>query len=441
MLAALYRPAPFAEPLPPEEARRRYPRLRWRMMGTVFTGYAGYYIVRNNFSLAKPYLIRELHMSTGQVGLIATALAMAYGISKFVMGSVSDRSNPRWFLATGIILSGVVNIFFGFLPAWSMIWLWMINGWLQGMGWAPCARTLTHWFSDRERGTKFALWNVATNVGGGITGLIVNVSMLVFASWTCIFYAPGALAILVGILIIAFLRDTPQSVGLPSIEEYADDYPDTGVADRERELPAREVFRDFILPNRALWALALANAFVYVVRYGVLNWAPTYLTAVKHATDSAARWQFFIYEYAGIPGTLLAGWLSDRYFQGRRAPVAVGYMLAVTAAVLVYWLNPPGRPWVDTASLATIGFLIYGPVMLIAVAAVDSVPKKAAGTAAGLTGFFGYVGGATIAELGIGKVVQHFGWDGGFALVIAACLLSILLLAFTWRVHDRRMHS
>ena len=242
-------------------------------------------------------------------------------------------------------------------------------------------------------------------------------------------------------MILVVLRDTPQSVGLPSIEQYADDYPDTGVDDRERELPAREVFRDFTLPNRALWALALANAFVYVVRYGVLNWAPTYLTVVKHATDSTARWQFFVFEYAGIPGTLLAGWLSDRYFQGRRAPICVAYMLAVTAAVFVYWLNPAGRPWVDSASLFTIGFLIYGPVMLIGVAAVDSVPKKAAGTAAGLTGFFGYVGGATIAELGIGKMVQHFGWDGGFALVIAACLLSILLLAFTWRVHDRRIHS
>lgn len=112
-------------------------------------------------------------------------------------------------------------------------------------------------------------------------------------------------------------------------------------------------------------------------------------------------------------------------------------MALVTLAVWIYWKNPAGNFIVDSAALFTIGFLIYGPVMLIGVSAVDLVPKKAAGTAAGFTGFFGYVGGAVIAELGVGKVVDRWGWDGGFLLLLAACVFATVFFASTWKVHHK----
>ncbi len=254
------------------------------------------------------------------------------------MGNVSDRSNPRYFMALGLILSGIVNLLFSSAHSvWIMAVLWLLNGWFQGMGWPPCARTLTHWYSDRERGTMFALWNIAHNVGGGLVGPVGSLAIILFSSWQSVFYVPAAMAISMGLLIILFLRDTPQSVGLPPIEEYRDDYPQTAVDDRERELGAREIFFTYVLRNRFLWFLALANVFVYVVRYGVLDWAPTYLTAVKGSSDSLSRMQFFCYEYAGIPGTLIAGWMSDRWFSGRRAPVSIHlHDHGDTAAVMAY---------------------------------------------------------------------------------------------------------
>ena len=441
-LLAVFRPAPHAAPLPKDQVDKAYRRYRLQVMLTIFFGYASFYLVRKNFSLAKPYLIDELGFSKGDVGLIAAGLSVAYGLSKFVMGNVSDRSNPRYFMGVGLILSGLVNLLFGNLASlWAMVVLWTLNGWVQGMGWPPCGRTITHWFSDRERGTKFAVWNIAHNVGGGIIGPIGSLAIIVFAGWASLFYAPGIIAIVGGVLIIVFLRDTPQSVGLPPIEQYKDDYPAVQVDDRERELSGKEILVKYVLNNRALWIIALANVFVYVVRYGVLDWAPTYLTAVKGASHAASRWQFFLYEYAGIPGTLLAGWMSDRFFHGRRAPMSVYYMAVVTLAVVVYWLNPAGNAWLDSVALFAIGFFIYGPVMLIGVAAVDLVPKKAAGTAAGFTGLFGYMGGAVIAELGIGKIVDWAGWTGGFVLLLASCVAAIALLALTWNVHDRSAPS
>lgn len=450
-LFSLYKPAPFIAPLPAEKIGPAYRRLRWRMMLGVFSGYAFFYFVRNSFSLAKPYLIKDYGMSKGDVGLIATALAVSYGLSKFLMGNVSDRSNPRYFMATGLLLSGIVNLVFPSFAgsAATMFVLWFVNGWAQGMGWPPCARTLTHWFSDHERGTVFAAWNLAHNVGGGLVGPIVNGSLALAAvlaagaalgagaTFRMIFYVPALLAIAMAVLLLVFLRDTPQSCGLPSIEDFKNDHPDTGVDDPERELSAKEIFVTYVLKNKPLWIIAVANIFIYVVRYGVLNWAPTYLTSMKGCPPDTSRWLFFLYEAAGIPGTLLAGWASDKLFGGRRSPVSFIFMALVTAAVWVYWKNPAGHFLTDALALFAIGFLIYGPVMLIGVSAVDLAPKKAAGTAAGFTGFFGYVFGAVIAELGLGKIVDRWGWDGGFMLILGACVISMALFAATWNVHHK----
>ena len=437
-LFKIYSPVPSIEPLSDERVDVEYKRYRAQMLGTIFVGYAGYYLVRANINVAKPYLISELGFSKGDVGLLAAALTIAYGLSKFLMGNVSDRSNPRYFLATGLICSGLVNLVFGFLPGlFLMVIFWAINGWFQGMGWPPCGRTMVHWFSDRERGTKMAVWNLAHNVGGMLAPLIASYSLILVGTWKSAFYVPAVLSILLGIVVLVFLRDTPQSVGLPPIEEYKQDYPSTAVDDRERELTGSEILFKYVLNNKFLWIFAAANVLVYIVRYGVLNWAPTYLTEVKGYTITNSAWQSSLYELAGIPGMLFCGWASDRLFHGRRSPIMVICMALVAGAVAVYWLNPKGNFVVDSLALFAIGFLIYGPVMLIGVAAVDLVPKKAVGTAAGLTGLFGYLG-ATAAELGLGIIVQQYGWDAGFIVIIASALLSIALLAFTWNVHDRR---
>lgn len=442
-LRDLYRPAPAVARLPAPTIPRAYAALRRQMMASIFVGYASFYFVRSNFANAKPYLESELGFTKSQIGLIAAMLSMSYGVSKFVMGVVSDRSNPRYFLATGLILSGLVNLVMGAWPTMgAMAFLWLLNGWFQGMGWPPCGRIMTHWFSDNERGTKFAFWNIAHNVGGGLIGPLATVSILWFASWKGAFVVPGVIAVAVGCVMLVFLRDTPQSVGLPPIEEHRNDYPDVAVDDREREIGAREALGRFVLRNRPLWVIAIANVFVYAVRYGVLNWAPSYLQQVKHASISAAGWFYFAYEIAGILGTVVAGWASDRLAGGRRGPVSVVYMVIVTIGVLVYWLNPYENLTIDFVALFVIGTFIYGPVMLIGVAAVDLVPKKAAGSAAGFTGLFGYLAGMNLAEVGIGTLVQKWGWNAGFMLLVGACVIATACLATTWNTHARgRAHA
>lgn len=437
------KPPAHKDLLPDEKIDKEYKKLRLQVFLGAFIGYAGYYFIRKNFSLAMVDL-EQKGFDEAELGFALAAISIAYGISKFVMGTVSDRSNSRVFLTLGLILSSLTMIAMGLIPALTssvlvMFVVLFINGWFQGMGWPPCGRIMTHWFSTNERGTKMAVWNVAHNVGGALMPLIGMLGVAIFSDWQAKLYFPGIAAILVAFIAYLLLRDTPQSCGLPNIEAYRDDYPATYDKSQEEEMTTKEIFFGYILKNKLLWLIAFANAFIYLVRYGVLDWAPLYLSSVKGFSSSSGSIAYFFYEFAGIAGTLLCGWMSDKLFKGRRAPAIIIYMFLVMIAVFVYWKNPPGNPLIDNIALFATGFLIYGPVMLIGVQALDLVPKKAAGTAAGLTGLFGYLGGALFANIAFGLIVKHLSWDAAFIALIIACVLSILFTATTWNKEKARL--
>ena len=237
------------------------------------------------------------------------------------------------------------------------------------------------------------------------------------------------IAIVLAVITFYLMQDTPQSCGLPSIEEWRNDYPKEASSEViEREMTAKEILFKYVLNNRMLWYIAVANIFVYFIRYGVVDWAPTYLSQTKGFSKESSRVAYFLYEWAGIPGMLVSGYLSDKAFKGRRAPATILFMFGVLLAIFVYWKNPPGHPLIDNITLVAIGFLIYGPVMMIGLHAADLVPKKATGSATGLTGLLGYLIGSSFAGVVLGAVVDTFGWNGGFYTLIAACLLAIVLL-------------
>ena len=444
------KPAPHKERLPEKKIDAEYKKLRFQVFMGIFIGYAAYYLLRKNFTIAMPYLIEEGY-TRGELGLVLSAISISYGISKFVMGTVSDRSNARIFMTLGLVLSAIISLVMGVIPYFTstvgiMFIMLFLNGWVQGMGWPPAGRVLTHWYSVSERGGKTALWNVAHNVGGGVMAPLAIAGASMFAvilpfskGYEGIFILPAIVAILFAVITYMLIRDTPQSMGLPPIEEYRDDYPTKSREVLEEELTTKEILFKYVLNNKWIWAIAIANVFVYFVRYGVLDWAPTYLSEEKGFSMNESSFAYFLYEWAGIPGTLLAGWLSDKVFKGRRGPAGVVFMLGVLIAVLVYWFNPPGNTIVDMISLVAIGFLIYGPVMLIGLQALDYVPKKAAGTAAGLTGLFGYLGGSVAANALMGYVVDYAGWNAGFMLLAISCALAVVLFAVTWNVRGQEV--
>jgi OPA family glycerol-3-phosphate transporter-like MFS transporter len=290
---------------------------------------------------------------------------------------------------------------------------------------------MVHWFSTRERGLVVSTWNVGHNVGGALVATFALWGVTLFADWGAKLYFNAIIAACLAVVAFVLLRDTPHAYGLPAVEEYRNDYPPDYTADNERTLTYREIFVEHVLSNKYLWAIAIANAFIYFVRYGVVNWIPTYLQTAKgfSFTESSRGWA--LYEFAAIPGTIACGWVSDKVFKGRRAPATILFMTLTLVAVIVYWLNQHGPLWIDYAALFAIGFLIYGPIMIVGLHALDLVPKKAAGTAAGFTGFFGYVFGSAIAGSGVGWIADHWGWPGVFMTMVACCVLTIVFSAMT----------
>ena len=431
-LNALFRPARPIGRLPDEQVRKLYPRYRWRILESTFIGYTSFYFVRNNLPVVSKEMGQALHYSKGQIGDMLAMTAIAYGVGKFLMGAWSDRSNPRYFMPAGLVLTALCNFLFGAVSSFGLhVALWTLNGLAQSMGWAPCGRSLGHWYSTRERGTVFSFWNLSLNVGGGLTGLIAAYSTA-WLGWRWAFFVPGILALLCAVYLVLRLRDTPQSVGLPPIEEYRDDYPVGGARDREEELGTRELLVNCVLKNRYLWLFGAANFFVYIARYSMLDWGPTYLKEVKHATLEAGGVSTAIFEFSGIFSTLLMGWISDKA-GGRRGMVSMLCMVPVFLAFAGILYTPVGMLWLDLTLFGIVGFFIYPPVALLGVMGLDFTSKKAVGTAAGFIGLFGYIGRMAQGKA-LGSIAEMYGWNPAFYAILASTFLGIVLLSLTWRL-------
>ena len=431
-LGDLFRPAAHVLRLPDEQVRELYPKFRWRILESTFIGYATFYFVRNNLPVVSKEMGQSLHYSKGQIGDLLALTAIAYGIGKFVLGTWSDRSNPRYFMPAGLLVTALCNFAFGAVSSYPMhLALWTLNGLAQGMGWAPCGRSLGHWYSVRERGTVFAFWNLAVNVGGGLTGLIAAYST-VLMGWRSAFYVPGVLALLCAVYLVVRLRDTPQSVGLPPIEEFHNDYFVDSGRNAEVELSTRELLVTCILKNRYLWLFAVANFFVYLSRYSMLDWGPTYLKEVKHASLEQGGFSTAIYEFAGMFSTMLMGWLSDKT-GGRRGMITVVCMVPVFLAFTGILYAPPGMLWLNLTLFGIVGFFIYPPVMLLPVMGLDFTSKKAIGTAAGFIGLFGYLGRTVQGKI-LGTLADRYGWNASFYAILASTFLGIAILSWTWKL-------
>ena len=178
---SIFTPPPCIEPQyeTEEEMRKKYKYWRIRQLYSTFAGYGVFYFVRKNISIAIPLLEQSLGISKAAIGLIVSVSDVVYGISKFVNGFLGDRCNPRYFMAVGLLGSALANFMFGMNTAFAVLLIaWVLNGWFQGMGSPPCTRIICHWFSSKERGTYWSIWNTSHQVGLSIV-LVMSFSFFI----------------------------------------------------------------------------------------------------------------------------------------------------------------------------------------------------------------------------------------------------------------------
>lgn len=436
----LFKPAPYAPEIQnPEEIKSNYKYWRMRIFYGMYVGYIFYYFTRKSFTFAMPALMQDLGLQISDLGILSSILSITYGISKFLSGVLADRSNPRFFMATGLILTGVFNICFGMSSSiFFFAVFWGLNGWFQGWGWPPCARLLTHWYSQKERGTWWGFWNTSHSVGGALIPLIAAFCAQAWG-WRYAMYVPGITCIGIGLFIMNRLRDTPQSLGLPTIEKYKNDFP-ASIRGQEQEISVKEILIKHVLTNKYIWILAISYFFVYVIRQAVNDFGALFLMKAKGYSMLAASGSVFWFEAGGICGSLAAGWASDKIFKGRRGPINVLFSLGVIFAIGGLFMVPQGMMVLDYALMFTIGFLIFGPQMLIGMAAAELSHKKAAGTATGFTGWWAYLGAAT-AGYPISKVCEKWGWYGFFVALGLCGVISVLLLLPLWKIKSNPKYT
>lgn len=389
-------------------------------------GYAMYYFVRKNLSIAMPAMQTELGVTKVQLGLFLTLHGLMYGVSKFANGFIGDRVNARYFMVIGLVFCALCNIAFGFSSAVMAFGvLWVLNGWFQGMGFPPSARLLTHWVPPSELATKMSWWNASHSIGAGLVVIICG--YVVSWGWEWCFYVPSAIALMGAVFLWFILRDTPRSVGLPEIEMKG--AKKTG--EKEDSKDYRRFLSKMVFRNPNIWYISIGNFFVYTMRYAILDWGPTLLKEWKGVSISHAGWMVAGFEFAGIAGMLTAGWVTDRFFGGRGPRVCVICMLLATLFMSLFWGLDAPPVWLATLILMASGFCIYGPQALVGIAAANLATKRAAATAGGFTGLFGYA--STILSGGVmGYIAQQYGWAYGVATLIGIGVLGAISFTFAW---------
>jgi OPA family glycerol-3-phosphate transporter-like MFS transporter len=430
---------------------RRYEFWRWANFAVTWLIYAGFYFTRQSFGVAKAAIEKapNIALTRAQQGDIDSAYGTTYMLGQFLFGALGDRFGPRRILLAGMALSVLAAIATGYSTAYAAFMAFAVaQGIGQSTGWSNTAKVMSSWFSLRERGRVIGWWCTHYTVGSaaalGFAGWMMmhwgevqtggKSGTQLVAFWPAAFWGPAAVLAAVLLLSLLFLRNRPEDVGLPPIEEYHHE-PVSLLSDEERTAPVAEgswAVIGEVLSAPRIWLLAVAYFSVKLTRYVFYFWGPKYVNEClgSNAFESAATAAAM--PIGGLVGVILTGYISDKLFQSRRAPVAILSLLA-TAGILFLGMNPIQNIWLMGAFFFAVGAFLFGPDSLIsATASIDFGTKRGAGTAVGFVNGIGSIGGILSGSL-TGRITNTGNWTPIFIVMLVGLSFSALVLTPLWR--------
>lgn len=398
---------------------RRLRVWRWRVFAATWLCYAGYYFCRKPFSIAKGRIGDDLGFDATTLGDIGAAYLVAYAAGQFLAGALGNRFGARKLLLGGMAVSIAMNVGFGVATtSGAFLALMTVNGIAQATGWSANVGTMAAWFHRHERGAVMGWW--ATNFQAG--GILANA----LASWAtgahgypAAFFSGAAALGVVWLVVYANQRDRPEDVGLPPVEDPGAAAPAGG----EGLGWTRQV-----LVNLAL--VATVYFFLKFIRYALWSWAPYFLAKNFGLAASDAGYLSTIFDVAGVPGVIVTGWLSDRFFASRRAGVSLLMVSLLVAACLVLYFGGRFSVPVFAVCIGCIGFTLYGPdALLTGAGAMDIGSRRGALLAAALVSGVGSVG-SVVQELVIGRLYDAQGGNLGpiFLLLLGSAIAAVVAL-------------
>lgn len=442
---------PAAEKVPAGDVDATYKHLRNSTFWGVTVAYSIFYVCRLAMSVVKKPLIDDGIFTAGELGIIGSAFLIVYAFGKFFNGIICDYCNIKRFMAAGLGISAVLNLLMGILglvqPAVSLAGgvvllvlftvLWGANGWAQSMGAPPGVISLSRWFSLKQRGTYYSIFSATPYLGKTVSFIMIGF-IVSWLGWQYGFILASLAGFAGFVVILSFVKDTPESQGLPSIQEVTGDK-----LSKTDKMPIKEL-QKYVFKNPGIWVIALSSAFVYITQYAISDWGILYLEEGKGFSDIQAPQIISFSEAFGIAGTLLAGWISDRLFKGGRIiPVILSGILCLVALSLFLFT---GGSYLMNIVYVSLFSLAIGIVFCIVAGlmALDIVPRKATGTALGIVGIFSYIA-AGIQSVVSGFLIQGDSKGGSYDFTatalfwVGACLLSFLLPVLAWKRMQKKV--
>lgn len=464
---------------------------QWRTIIVTMIGYAMFYLVRKNFSFSMPGLGAEFGITKTQLGIFLTLHGVIYGLSRYVVGIITDRNSARKVMSLGLMLCAIVNILFGtsdVVAGWIvglagkagdaaaisavlvyvMGVLWMVNGFLQGMGVPPCTKTLTQWIHPKELATKMSIWNMSHSIGAGlamalcgwlvmphlgvdmslnpetVAAITANLNLDMtdpanvekvsnfaahFGAWRWCFLIPAGVAVIGSVWLFFTMKDSPSDVGLPEVVGKK-----KAIVTTPEEAAEHKAFvNKHVYRNRIIWTLAITNFFVYVVRFAALDWGPTLLTESKGLSMANATTLCVVFEIiGGNLGMLFWGWATDHIFKNKAHHTCVVCMVGVAICIATFWMIPSSASWVlMLVPFTLLGFCIYGPQALLGICAAQHATNRASATANGILGIFGYLS-TIVSGVGFGYVAEHYGWNGAYITIFVCAVIGLITVLTIW---------
>ena len=443
---------PSARKVDSDSVDRTWRKKRFQAFLAGTFAYALYYVCRLSMGVMKQPLIDAGLLSATQLGIVGACLYWCYAVGKFVNGFLADGSNIKRFMATGLIISVAMNLCMGVLGASAAAGaipssalficfavMWGINGWAQSMGAPPAIIALSRWFPLKIRGTYYGFFSASHNIGEGLSFIFVG-SLVAFAGWKWGFFG-AALAGALGVLLILFwLHDTPESQGLPSIEELSGEKTE---GEKKSSSEDTRAIQRAVLRNPGVWILALSSAFMHMSRYAINEWGVIFLQEAKDYSLAEASTIIGINPIFGIIGTVVSGWLSDVLFRGDRRYPAFAAGILESLALALFLFGGPAK-WVNVLAMVLFGIAIGVLISFIGgLMAVDLVPRKATGAALGVVGLASYAAAGIqnvvtgllldrvdMIESASGAMVHNFTYVSWFWL--GAAVISFLLPVLNW---------
>lgn len=404
---------PSADKVPEAKVHSRYITLRRQTFWATVIAYSLYYVCRMSLSVVKQPIIDSGVLTPGELGLIGSAFLFVYAAGKFTNGFIADYCNIRRFMATGLLVSSVINLLMGIsglldgaAGVVSLVLfllfaiLWGINGWAQSMGSPPGVIQLSRWFPMSKRGTYYSIFSSTPYIGEFLAFIIVGAVVGSFG-WQFGFVFAAVAGFIGSAVILLFVSDTPESKGLPSIQSLS------GEAPREEDSMPTVKLQKMILSHPGIWIIAASSAFVYITKYAVAGWGVLFLQKAKDFSLENAT-QIIAFSAAfGVLGTVIAGWLSDTVFKGDRIRPAILSGL-LSFVFLGLFLFTEGSYIVNIAYVSMFSLFIGVLYCIVAgLMAIDIVPRKATGAALGVVGISSYAA-AGLQDITSGYLIQGF---------------------------------